>query len=251
MPRLPNYRRAYGRRREDLVASAVAAALRTEGRVVEEGHRPEEGQTRSPDFLATIDYVLTAIEVTRLLPRAHVQQAEALVTRIETDVRAMLAPAITGVGGQVLLGLAYNARRVAERGRPQLTADTSRLFEEVRQTLDGHVVGPEPVDIESAIPWIIRADVTLLPGPQDGFYIVQAPDEAQQPDLDDFLARTIASKSDQHLGHAERAILAVDAEFPDADDLREAFDRSAVAIPWWRVYLVHGSDATLVFEERG
>jgi len=65
----------------------------------------------------------------------------------------------------------------------------------------------------------------------------------------------LASKGDQHLGHADRAILAVDAEFPDADDLHEAFARSPTSIPWWRVNLVHGSDATPVHqmshEDRG
>jgi hypothetical protein len=43
------------------------------------------------------------------------------------------------------------------------------------------------------------------------------------------VARTIEKKADQHIVHAERAILAVDAMFDDADDLREAFDRKAVA----------------------
>jgi len=250
MPWLPNYRRDRVRRREDLVAAAVAASLRTEGHVVEQAYRPEQGQTRSPDWMVTIDGVPTALEVTRLLPRDHVQRAEALVASIESRLRGLRAPAITGIGGQVLLGLAYSASGVAKRVRPQLTADTRRLFEEVRQTLDLRVVGPQPVDMESAVPWVIRADVSLVPGPQDGFYIVQAPDEAQQPDLDDFITRTIASKGDQHVGHAEQAILAVDAEFPDADDVREVLDRSPVAVPWWRVYLVYGSDATLVFEAR-
>jgi hypothetical protein len=92
--------------------------------------------------------------------------------------------------------------------------------------------------------------VTLLPGPHDGFHIVQSPDEAQ-PDLDDFVARTIASKGDQHVGHAERAILAVDAMFDDADDLRLAFERSSVRVPWWRVYQVLRSEATLVCEGSG
>ena len=90
--------------------------------------------------------------------------------------------------------------------------------------------------------------MTLLPGPRDGFYILQQPDEAQ-PDLDDFVARTIASKGDQHVGHAERCILAVDATFDDAKPLRLALDRSPVRVPWWQVYQVLRSDATLVYEE--
>ena len=52
MPRLPDYRRDYVRRREDVVASAVAAVLRTEGRVVEDPYRLLEGQARSPDWLS-------------------------------------------------------------------------------------------------------------------------------------------------------------------------------------------------------
>jgi hypothetical protein len=249
MPRLPDYRRDYVRRREDVVASAVAAVLRTEGRVVENPYRPVEAQARHPDWMLTLDGEPTALEVTRLLPPAHVQKAQHVVTRIETGIRDFLTPAITGVGGQVLLSLAYSARGVAERRRDSLASDTRILASEVRQTLR-LVAGPEPVEIRSPIRWVLRADVTLLPGPRDGFYILQQPDDAQ-PDVDDFVARTIASKGDQHVDHAGRAILAVDTTFDDADPLRLAFDRSPVRVPWWRAYQVLRSDATLVYEERG
>jgi hypothetical protein len=37
--------------------------------------------------------------------------------------------------------------------------------------------------------------------------------------------------------------------FDDAEDLREAFARCPVAVPWWRVYQVLRGDATLVDEE--
>lgn len=251
MPRSPTHRRFYVRRREHVVAAAVATVLRTEGRVVENPYRPVEGQVRSPDWMLTLDGEPTALEVTRLLPPAHVQKAQSVVTHIETGIRAFLAPVITGVGGKVLLSLAYSARGVAERRRDRLASDTRILASEVRQTLNGLVEGPEPVQIASPVHWVLRAEVTLLPGPQDGFYIVQAPDEAQQQDLDDFVARTVASKGDQHLGHAERAILAVDAMFDDAEDLLEAFGRSPVAVPCWRVYQVLRSDATLVYEGTG
>ena len=250
MPRLPNYRRHYVRRREDLVASAVAAVLRTEGRVVENPYRPVEGQTRSPDWMLTLDGEPTALEVTRLLPPAHVQKAQNVVTRIENGMHEFLAPVIAGVGGHVLLSLAYSARGVADRRRDSLASDTRILASEVRQTLQRLVEGSEPVEIRSPIRWVLRAEVTLLPGLRDGFYILQQPDEAQ-PDLDDFVARTIASKGDQHVGHAGQAILAVDAMFDDADDLRLAFDRSPVRVPWWRVYQVLLSDATLVYEGSG
>src|SRR5664280_755196 len=86
MPRLPDYRRDYVGRREDVVASAVAAVLRTEGRVVENPYRPVEGQARHPDWMLTLDGEPTALEVTRLLPPAHVQKAQHVVTRIETGV---------------------------------------------------------------------------------------------------------------------------------------------------------------------
>ena len=250
MPRLPDYRRDYARRREDVVAAAVAAVLRIEGRVVENPYRPVEGQARRPDLVLTLDGEPTALEVTRLLPPAHVQKAQHVVTRIETGIRDFLTPAITGVGGQVLLSLAYSARGVAERRRDRLASDTRILASEVRQTLQRLVGGPEPVEIRSPIRWVLRADVTLLPGPHDGFYILQQPDEAQ-PDVDEFVARTIASRGDQHVGHAERAILAVDTTVDDAEPLRLAFERSPVRVPWWRVYQVLRSDATLVHEETG
>lgn len=250
MPGVTN-RRRYRVLREDLVLSAVAAVLRTEGRVVESPYRPYEGQARGADWMMTLDGEPTALEVTRLLPPAHVRKAQVVVTHIEIGIRDFLTPAITGVGGQVLLALAYSARAVAERRRDRLASDTRILASEIRQTLNRLVEGPEPVQIQSPIRWVVRADVTLVPGPRDGFHIVQKPDEAQQPDLDDFVARTIDSTGDQHVGHAERAILAVDAMFEDADDLRLAFDRSPVPVPWWRVYLVHGGDATLVCEGTG
>jgi hypothetical protein len=199
--------------------------------------------------MITVDGEPTALEVRRLLPPSHVQKAQHVVTRIETGIRGFLAPAITGVGGQVLLSLAYSARGVAERRRDSLASDTRILASEVRQTLR-LVAGPEPVEIRSPIRWVLRAEVALLPGPRDGFYILQQPDEAQ-PDLDDFVARTIASTQGQHVGHTERAILAVDASFDGNEDLREALGRSPVAVPWWRVYHVLQGDATLVYEEGG
>ena len=231
------------------MAAAVTASLRTEGRSVESPYRPADGQAQSPDWMLTLDGEPTALEVTRLLPPAHVQKAQRVVSRIETGIRGFLTPAITGVGGQVLLSLAYSARGVADRRRDSLASDTRILASEVRQTLR-LVAGPEPVEIRSPIRWVLRAEVTLLPGPHDGFYILQQPDEAQL-DLDDFVARAIVAKGDQHVGHAERAILAVDAMFEDADDLRRAFDRSHVRVPWWRVYQVLGRDATLVHEAPG
>lgn len=69
------------------------------------------------------------------------------------------------------------------------------------------------------------------------------------PDPDDFIARTIASKAGQHLGHSDRAILAILGMFhDDAEDLAEAFERWSAPVPWWRVYFVRG-DAFLVYEQ--
>jgi hypothetical protein len=248
MPRLPNNRRFYNRRREDLVASAVAAVLRTEGRVVEDGCRPPVGEGRSPDWMMTVDGEPTALEVTRLLPPPYVQKAQHVVTYIETEVRSLLTPDISGLGGQVNVVIDYSASAVAKRLYVEQAADASRLALDVRAVL--HTVEPgadRPIEMPSSIPWVIRAEISLLPGPQDGFYIVQRPDEAQ-PDLDEFVAWAITKKGDQHVGHAERAILAVDAMFDEAEDLREALARSPVLLPWWRVYQVLRSDATVVHE---
>jgi hypothetical protein len=249
MPPLPNYRREYRRQREEVVASAVAAVLRTEGRVVEDGCRPAVGQTRSPDWMLTIDGVPAALEVTALLPRPHVQKAERLIVdQIEAGVRGMLMPRIDGLGGQVVLGLAYSASGVAGRGRTLLATDTETLAVEVRATLDRLPAGGESVDLESSVPWVIRAELILIPGPHDGFYVSQAPDDAQQPDLDDWVGRVIESKGDQHVRHADRGILAIDSMFDDAEDLREAFGLAGTSVPWWRVYSVVGSTATLILE---
>jgi hypothetical protein len=193
----------------------------------------------------TLDGEPTALEVTRLLPPAQVRKAESIVTHLEAGMRGFLAPVITEVGGQVLLALAYSARGVVERRRDRLASDTRILASEVRQTLHRLVEGAEPLQLKSPISWVVRAELTLVPGPHDGFFIVQAPD-GTQPDLDDFVARSISGRDDQHAGPAERAILGVEAAFPDATHLREAFGRSPVPVPWWRVYLVHRGDATLV-----
>ena len=247
MPRLPTDRHDYPRRRKDAVYSAVTSVLRAEGIVVGHPHRLEEGQARSSHWVMTLDGEPTALEVTRLLPPAHILKAEIIVTHLEAGMRGFLAPVITEVGGQVLLALAYSARGVVERRRDRLASDTRILASEVRQTLHRLVEGAEPLELRSPISWVVRADLTLVPGPHDGFFIMQAPDETQ-PDLDDFVARTISSRSDRHFDPAERAILAVDAELADADDLREAFGRSPDLVPWWRVYLVHGRGATLVHQ---
>jgi hypothetical protein len=240
-------RRDDARRHKGAVASAVARVLRAEGIVVKSPHRPEAGQARDADWVMTLDGEPTALEVTRLLPPAQVRKAEIIVTHLEAGMRGFLAPVITEVGGQVLLTLTYSARGVVERRRDRLASDTRILASEVRQTLHRLVEGAEPLQLKSPISWVVRAELTLVPGPHDGFFIVQAPD-GTQPDLDDFVARTINSRSERHLDPAERAILAVEAEFADADDLREAFGRSPVPVPWWRVYLVHRSDATLVHQ---
>jgi hypothetical protein len=247
MPRLPTDRHDDARRRKDAVYSAVTSVLRAEGIVVEKPHRLEGGQARGSDWVMTLDGEPTALEVARLLPPAHVRKAEIIVTHLEAGMRGFLSPVITEVGGQVLLALAYSARGVAERRRDRLASDTRILASEVRQTLHRLVEGAEPLELRSPISWVVRAELTLVPGPHDGFFIMQAPDETQS-DLDDFVARTISSRSDRHPGPTERAILAVDAELADADDLREAFGRSPVLVPWWRAYLVHGSDATLVHQ---
>lgn len=248
MPRLPINRRHSARQRESLVASAVGAVLRAEGHVLRDAYRPRQGQGRSPDWVMTLDGEPTALEVTRLLPRAHVQKAEDLVIHIESRVRTMLAGDISGIGGQVLLGLDYFATAVAGPQGSDLLAHAHRLATDVRAVLVRlRPALPDFADVPSSLPWVARANLTVVPGLHDGFYIVQRPDEAQQPDLDDWVAGTITAKGDQHGGYAERAILAIDAEFPDADDLRAAFGRSPVPVPWWRVYLVHGSDATLVY----
>jgi hypothetical protein len=233
------------RRRSGAVASAVARVLRAEGIVVKSPHRPEAGQARDADWVMTLDGEPTALEVTRLLPPAQVRKAEIIVTHLEAGMRGFLAPVITEVGGQVLLTLTYSARGVVERRRDRLASDTRILASEVRQTLHRLVEGAEPLQLKSPISWVVRAELTLVPGPHDGFFIVQAPD-GTQPDLDDFVARSISGRDDQHAGPAERAILGVEAAFPDATHLREAFGRSPVPVPWWRVYLVHRGDATLV-----
>jgi hypothetical protein len=254
MPRLRTDHDDYARRRKDAVCSTVTSVLRAEGILVKKPHRLEEGrarneagQARTSDWVMTLDGEPTALEVTRLLPPAQVRKAEIIVTHLEAGMRGFLAPVITEVGGQVLLALAYSARGVVERRRDRLASDTRILASEVRQTLHRLVEGAEPLQLKSPISWVVRAELTLVPGPHDGFFIVQAPD-GTQPDLDDFVARTINSRRERHLDPAERAILAVEAEFADADDLREAFGRSPVPVPWWRVYLVHRSDATLVHQ---
>jgi len=153
MTRLPNNRRFYDRRSEDLAASAVAAALRAEGRVVEDGYRPREGERRSPDWMMTIDGEPTALEVTRLLPPAEVQSAEHLVTRMESDLRSTLAPVVDLLLGQVLVNLSYIVHDVARLDRAGLARDAEQLGAEVRTALaSGKAGANQEVPLVSALP---------------------------------------------------------------------------------------------------
>jgi hypothetical protein len=69
------------------------------------------------------------------------------------------------------------------------------------------------------------------------------------PDQPAFVARVILKKGNQHVGHADRAILAVVGESDDAAGLAAAFAASCQPIPWWRVYEVwSGGTARLVYE---
>ena len=177
MPRLPNYRRYRVRRREDVAASAVAAVLRAEGRLVENPFRPVEGQTRSPDWMMTVAGEPTALDVARLLPPSP--RPEGAERRYPHRDRHARVPGArhrrSRRAGPALARVLRPGR--ADRRRDSLASDTRILASEVRQTLQRLVEGSEPVEIRSPIRWVLRAEVTLLPGPRDGFYILQAPDE--------------------------------------------------------------------------
>jgi hypothetical protein len=242
LPHIPAYRHGYRRRRVDVAASIVAAILRGQGHRVATIARP--GTPTAPRRDATPPAI--AIEVAQLLPLPHVERAHRRVKRVEAEVRGILRPALIGVGGEVLLALAYSASNVVLVRRDRLAADIRVLASEVRQTLHGLVEG-EPVQIHSPISWIVRADVTLMRGPRDGFHILQSADDAQ-PDLDEFVARTIAATAARGVADVSQAVLVVDARFPDADAVGAAISRSPVPAPWWRIYHVLGSDATLVFD---
>jgi hypothetical protein len=239
---LPLFRqRGYTRRRDDIVARVVARELRREAGP---GSPPLSGGVQA------------AIDVTRLLPAPAVRAAQNLVGHVELGAIEILRPAITGIGGQVVLTLSYSITGVTLRRRDRLLADTRALASRVRQTTSRLVSGAPPIAIELPVPWVLRASVTLVPARRDSFRIAQAADESM-PDLDAFVASTIGARSAAAAASGEPgpggrpgpgspAILAIDARLSDAETLREAFRRTPLPVPWTRVYHVLGSTATLI-----
>jgi len=250
MPHLPVYRRlGYTRRRDDVVAGVVARILRHEGLEAARREQPNAAPA-SIDRIARVGGRPAAIEVTRLLPPPSVRAAQNLVAHIEIGAQSILRPAIVGIGGQVVVALTYSTTGVAVRRRDRLAADTRTMASRVRQTMNRLVGGADPIVLALPIPWVVGATVTLDATKRDGFHIAQSPDDGV-PDLDAFVARIIAARAADRTAHEPSdagapAVLAIDARFPDADELRAAFARSPVPVPWVRVYHVQGSVATLI-----
>jgi hypothetical protein len=63
-------------------------------------------------------------------------------------------------------------------------------------------------------------------------------DHLVAPKIDARVTAVISRKGDQHVEWANRGVLAIVAQPRTADDLRQGFARCAMAIPWWRLFVV-------------
>lgn len=238
-------------RQEELTAQTVFALLLSQGHDVIEVRRPPLGDGRSPDFVFQLDGRPVALEVVRYLERQEAQKALSRVFSVESALQERLAPDAAAAQGKIAINLRYSAPALRAHKRRDVGPDADRLAADVRAAIARATTSPvNMVDVPTGVPWIEDAQVTVLPGEEPGTYFAIPPGlPAGIPDPDEFIRRTIASKGSQHIGHGDKAILAVLGMFhDDAEDLALAFKRWTAPIPWWRVYFVRYS-ATLVYEQ--
>ena len=238
-------------RQEELTAQPVFATLLSEGHRVVDVHRPRLGGRRSPDFVFRLDREPMALEVVRYLDRSEAQKALSRVLLVEWAIQGRLASDARAARGKIVINLRYSVEALQAHQRRDVARDADQLATEVRTALRRRTEAPDTmVEVSTTVAWVIDAQVVVIPSEEPGAYFGIAPGLPDGiPDPDGFLNRTIAAKASQHLGHADRAILAVLGMFhDDAEDLLAAFQRWSGPVPWWRVYFVH-YDATLVYQQ--
>ena len=213
---------------EQSAAQPIFAFLLAQGHLVTGVRRPELGRGRSPDFLFELDGETIALEVVRYLDRSEAQKAVSRVNLVERALQGLLRPDSVALGAKIVINLRYDVDGLARHKRGDVDGDAEHLATDVRAALA--TGSPDPMgftDIRTDLSWVIDAQLAVLPSPEPGAYFAIAPGLPDgTPDPDGFIDRTVASKADQHVGHATRAILAVLGMFADdAEDLEAAFQR--------------------------
>jgi hypothetical protein len=238
---------------EDMTARAVVAHLMSEGRTVTTYARPTIGPARSPDFLVIMDQETVAIEVVRFIDQ-QLAKAVGRVRSVEQALKTRLQTDAIRLGLALVLDVSFRVAPLQQYRRPDVERDADLLAADVRRAL---VRLPsesgEFIELQSAVPWVYYASLTSWTVPDPSFYVGSTSPEPGYPIVDApaFVSHVIATKRDQHAGHAERAILAVRGDFDDADELILAFEAARAQLPWWRVYVVWGGgNFRVVYEQK-
>ncbi len=238
-------------KQEALTAQPVFALLLSQGHVVADVERPRLGDARSPDFVFRLDGQPVALEVVRYLDRPEAQKASSRLLLVERALQDRLLPDAIAVRGKIVMHLRYSVDALQTHKRADVERDADQFAAHVRAALaSASPKASDMIEVPTTVQWILDAQVWVLPSEEPSAYFGIAPGLPDGvPDPDAFIERTIASKADQHVAHAPRAILVVLGMFhDDAEDLAEAFARWPEPIPWWRVYFVR-NEATLVYEQ--
>jgi hypothetical protein len=237
---------------EDMTARAVVAHLMSEGRTVTTYGRPPTGAARSPDFLVTMDQETVAIEVVRFIDE-QLAKAVGRVRSVELALKARLQPDATRLGLALVLDVSYRVSPLQQYRRPDVERDANLLAADVRQALVRlPAQSGDRIELETAVPWVYAAALAGWSVHEPSFFVGSISPEPTYPvvDAQAFVTHVLATKRDQHAGHAERAILAVGSTFDDADEMVLAFEAARAVLPWWRVYLVWGGgNFRVVYEQ--
>jgi hypothetical protein len=237
---------------EDMTARAVMAHLMSESRNVTTYARPSTGVARSPDFLVTVDQETVAIEVVRFIDE-QLAKAVGRVRSVEQALKGRLQQDATRLGLALVLNVSFRVAPLQQYRRPDVERDADLLAADIRLALVrlSHQSG-ELIELQSTVPWVYYASLTSWSVEEPSFFVGSTSPEPAYPIVDApaFVSHVIATKRDQHAGHAERAILAVRGDFDDADEIGLAFEAARAQVPWWRVYLVWGGgDCRVVYEQ--
>ena len=239
---------------EDMTARAVVAHLMSEGRTVSSFSRPSTGPARSPDFVATVDHDTVAIEVVRFID-PQIAKAVARVRSVEHALKPRLQAEASRLGRAIVLDLSFCVAPLQHYRRPDVERDADLLAIDVRSALARlPQEGGSWIELETTVPWVHAAVLAGWAASEPSFYVGSLSPEPSHPipDAPSFVAHLLATKLDQHIGHAERAILAIRGTIDDVEDIRFALAARPVKPPWWRAYLVWaGGNGRVVWEQDG
>jgi hypothetical protein len=234
---------------EETTAHAVIAQLLTEGRSVTSLHRVPEGLGPSPDFLVTIDGTLVALEVKRFIEE-RAAKAEAGVQRLEEALKKHLDPIASQMRCKLVLDLTFAVESLQNYSRRDAARDAGLLAPSIKAA--ARLALENLVPIESPVPWVQGVGVWSVYYPAEPCFYVGStgPGIVVHPEARAWVVWAIEAKGNQHVGHAETAILAIASQFDEAAELMAAFAGSELTIPWWRAYdVLGGGSVRLVYSQ--